>query len=203
MMVSAPLLFVLSGLFLANTVMYPAVSFPYQVGEVLCFILVPILLISGVVVYIMAPHEKKEKRTPPVTALPRRKPKVYSATRLLVSRIIGAAVITFLLAYPFMGGVEGWKLLLAMFVIFPFPLMTLPCLAMALYLAFHKTPRGIDIPAIAACMILLLVLLVPGMSVLALFFLPFILFSTPFGLVFLMAIAVAVLVVTVRRRRRR
>jgi hypothetical protein len=181
--------------------MYPAESFPYQVGEVLCFILAPILLISGIAVYVMAPHERKEKRTPIRVAMPPRKtPKVYSATRLLVSRIIGAAFIIFLLTYPFMGGVEGWKMLLAMFVIFPFPLMTVPCLAMALYLALHKTPRGIDIPAIIACVMLLLAL---PFGVVIVFFLPFILFSTPFGLMFLIAIAIAILVTAVRRKQKR
>jgi DNA-directed RNA polymerase subunit RPC12/RpoP len=171
--------------------MYPAESFAYQLGEVLCFIIAPALLISGIAVCIVAPHQRKEKRIIQVAAAaPRKKPKVYSATRLLLSRIIGAALVIFLVAFPFIaGGVEGWRLFLGMFVIFPFPLMTLPCLAMALYLAFHKTPRAVDIPAIIACVILLLAL--PFGTVIV-FFLPFILFSTPFGLVFLIAIAVIV-----------
>jgi len=200
--VSAPLLFILSGLFLANTVMHPVESFPYQIGEVLCFILAPALLISGVAVCIVAPHERKEKRIIQVAAVPpRKKPKVYSATRLLLSRIIGAALVIFLVAFPFIaGGVEGWRLFLGMFVIFPFPLMTLPCLAMALYLAFHKTPRAVDIPAIIACVILLLVL---PFGIVIVVFLPFILFSTPFGLMFLIAIAITILVVTIRRKRKR
>ena len=163
MMVSAPLLFVLSGLFLANTVMYPAVSFPYQVGEVLCFILVPILLISGVVVYIMAPHEKKEKRTPiHVGASLRKRPAIYSAARLrllLVSRIIGAVFVIIMLAAPFIGEEpEKWNLFLALFVAFPFPVFTMPYMAMALYLALHKTPRWIDILPIIGCMVILLFL---------------------------------------------
>jgi len=150
----------------------PAESLPYQVGEVLCFIIAPALLISGIAMCIMAPHEKKERRAAiQVATPPRKKTTVYSATRLLVSRIIGAALAIFLLALPFItGGVDGWRLFLGMFVIFPFPLITLPCLAMALYLAFHKTPRGIDIPAIIACVILLLAL--PFGIVIA-FFLPF------------------------------
>jgi hypothetical protein len=182
--------------------MHPVESLPYQIGEVLCFILAPALLISGVAVYIMAPHERKEKRTIQVAAVPpRKKPKVYSATRLLATRIIGAALVIFLLAFPFVtGGADGWRLFLGMFVIFPFPLMTLPCLAMALYLAFHKTPRAVDIPAIIACVILLLAL---PFGVVIVFFLPFILFSTPFGLMFLIAIAITILVVTIRRKRKR
>jgi hypothetical protein len=78
--------------------------------------------------------------------------------------------------------------------------MTLPCLAMALYLAFHKTPRAVDIPAIIACVILLLVL---PFGIVIVVFLPFILFSTPFGLMFLIAIAITILVVTIRRKRKR
>lgn len=63
MIASATLLFIVSGLFLANTVVNPVESLAYLVGEVLCFIVTPILLISGIVVCIIAPHEKKEKRT--------------------------------------------------------------------------------------------------------------------------------------------
>jgi hypothetical protein len=162
-MVSAPLLFVMSGLFLMNTVMYPAASFPYQVGEVLCFILAPILLISGIVVCIIAPHEKKEKRTPiHVATSLRKKPAIYSVARLqllLVSRIVGAVFVIIMLAAPFIGDEpEKWNLLLALFVAFPFPVFTMPYMAMALYLALHKTPRRIDILPIIGCIVILLFL---------------------------------------------
>jgi hypothetical protein len=143
--------------------MYPTESFPYQVGEVLCFILAPILLISGIVVCIIAPHEKKEKRTPiHVAASLRKKPAIYSAARsqlLLVSRIIGAVFVIIMLAAPFIGEEpEKWNLFLALFVAFPFPVFTMPYIAMALYLALHKTPRWIDILPIIGCMVILLFL---------------------------------------------
>jgi hypothetical protein len=57
MIVSAPLIFILSGLFLANTVMYPANSLPYLVGEVLCFILAPMMLIVGITIFAIARHK--------------------------------------------------------------------------------------------------------------------------------------------------
>jgi hypothetical protein len=107
LIVLAPLLFVFSGLFLANTILNPVESSAYQAGKVLCFIVVPILLISGIVVCIRSPHEKKEKLA---AAPPEKKPVVYSATRLrllLVSRVIGAAFAIILLAAPFIGEAEG------------------------------------------------------------------------------------------------
>lgn len=60
-LVAAPILFVLSGLFLANTVVNPAESLPYQVGKALCFVASPTLMLSGIIVYIAAPHEEKKK----------------------------------------------------------------------------------------------------------------------------------------------
>jgi len=164
LIISAPLLFVFSGLFLANTIMYPAESLPYQTGTVLCFIIAPILLMSGIVVYAIAPHEKKDKRTAIRVAVPREKPAIaYSATRLrllLMSRIIGTVFTLFLLVAPFIAeGANGWRLFLAMFVAFPFPIFTLPYLAMALYLAFHKRPRWIDVLPIIGCAVILLFLI--------------------------------------------
>lgn len=106
-LVAAPILFVLSGLFLANTVVNPAESLPYQVGEALCFAASPTLMLSGIIVYIAAPHEEKKK---PVTAQqlpvahPGEKPgasmpkwekqarKIYGVTALL---LIGLLVLTF------------------------------------------------------------------------------------------------------------
>jgi hypothetical protein len=143
--------------------MYPAESLAYQIGEVLCFILAPVLLISGIVVCIIAPHEKKEKHTPiHVAASLRKKPAIYSAARLqllLVSRIIGAVFAIIMLAAPFIGEEPGgWNLFLALFVAFPFPVFTMPYMAMAFYLALHKTPRWIDILPIIGCMVILLFL---------------------------------------------
>jgi hypothetical protein len=209
LIVSAPVLFILSGLFLANTVVNPVESLVYKLGEALCFIAAPVLLISGIVVYITAPHERKKKRATFRVAGPpsREEPATvaYSATRLLVRRIIGVAFILVLLAAPFIAeGTKGVNFFLAMFVLFPAPAITLPYLAVAVYLASGKRPRRIDALAIAACVVLLLLLLVPGMSVLMVFFLPFILFSTPFGLIgLLLLIAIAILVAAVRRKRKR
>ncbi len=62
MMVATLLLFILSGLFLANTIMNPVESLSYQVGEALCFAAAPTLLISGIIICVTVPHEKKEKR---------------------------------------------------------------------------------------------------------------------------------------------
>ncbi len=44
----APVFFILSGLFLANSIVHPAESLPYQIGEALCFVATPILLVSGI-----------------------------------------------------------------------------------------------------------------------------------------------------------
>jgi hypothetical protein len=50
----APVLFLLSGLFLANTLVYPAESIPYQAGQLLCFVIAPILFIAGIIIYVTA-----------------------------------------------------------------------------------------------------------------------------------------------------
>jgi len=57
----ALLLFVFSGLFLANTVINPAESLLYQVGLVLCFAVAPTLLVSGIFALATAPRVKKEE----------------------------------------------------------------------------------------------------------------------------------------------
>jgi hypothetical protein len=134
----------LSGLFLANTVVNPAESFAYQVGEILCFIAAPVLLTSGIAVYIMVPHERKKKRAiTRVAAAPSRPTAAYSATKLLARRIVGVAFI-------------------------------------------------------------LVLFLVPGMSVLMVFFLPFILLSTPFGVIALLFLtAISILVAVVRSRQKK
>ncbi|MCX6656884.1 MAG: PGF-pre-PGF domain-containing protein, partial [Candidatus Bathyarchaeota archaeon] len=58
---AAPLLFVISGLFLANTVINPAESLLYQVGLVLCFAVAPTLFASGIFALATVPHVKKEE----------------------------------------------------------------------------------------------------------------------------------------------
>lgn len=103
-LVAALILFVLSGLFLANTVINPADSIQYQVGRALCLAASPTLMLSGIIVYIVASHErKKEPATVSPTAHPGKKPvtslpkwekqarKIYGITALL---LIGLLVAT-------------------------------------------------------------------------------------------------------------
>jgi hypothetical protein len=98
-MIAAPILFVFSGLFLANTLLNPADSLPYQVGRALCLAASPTLMLSGIIIYLSAPHEEKK----PATAHPEEKPgvsmpkwekqarKIYGITALL---LIGLLVAT-------------------------------------------------------------------------------------------------------------
>jgi len=163
MLVSAPLLFILSGLFLANTVVHRPDSYPFLIGEGLCFFVAPALLIAGIIVSVTAPHVKKTK---PLTIASRREttPVVYSSTErtiLLVRRIIGLAFIVTLFTLAFIA--DGTlRLMLAMFVAFPFPLFTIPYLTMALYLTLSKKLRVVDVFPIFGCAIVLWILLVPG-----------------------------------------
>lgn len=61
MMVIAPILFIISMTYLANTLVWPAESIPYKVGQVLCFVAAPALLASGIFIYITVRRaEKKE-----------------------------------------------------------------------------------------------------------------------------------------------
>lgn len=61
-MIMASVLFLLSALFLANTLLYPAESTPYKIGQLLCFLVTPIFLIAGIFVFEAARRaEKKEK----------------------------------------------------------------------------------------------------------------------------------------------
>jgi hypothetical protein len=102
---AAPILFVLSGLFLANTLVNPADSIPYQIGQALILAASPTLLLSGIIIYIASPHEEKKPVTvqPPPTTGPSEKTatslpewekkarKIYGATALL---LIGLLVAT-------------------------------------------------------------------------------------------------------------
>jgi hypothetical protein len=102
-LVATPILFILSGLFLANTLVNPADSLPYQVGRALCFAASPTLMLSGIIVYLTAPHEKKKPPAEPPTAHTGEKPmtslpewekrarKIYGITALL---LIGLLVAT-------------------------------------------------------------------------------------------------------------
>jgi hypothetical protein len=104
-LVAAPILFVLSGLFLANTFVNPAESIQYQVGAALCFAASPTLVLSGIIVFIAAPHEEKKPATEqqlpsvhlgekPVSSLPKwekQARKIYGITALL---LIGLLVAT-------------------------------------------------------------------------------------------------------------
>ncbi len=207
LIVAAPVLFILSGLFLANTVINPVESLLYIVGEALCFAVAPALLFSGITIFFMAPHEKKyvQPQRPPV-AHPKEKPAPYSRSRLLFQRTMGLAFILILLAMPFiLGGVkeESLIMLVALFVAFPFPVFTVPYMIIALYLLFNKKKRVIDMPAIIVCAVLLLCLLIPGLATIMIFFLPFILFSTPFGLIAIVLVLAIIIIITLIRRRKK
>jgi hypothetical protein len=104
-LVAAPILFVVSGLLLMNTVVNPADSIQYQVGRALCLAASPTLMLSGIFVYLAAPHEDKKPTTvqPLPAEHPEEKPrasiprwekqarKIYGATALL---LIGLLVLT-------------------------------------------------------------------------------------------------------------
>ena len=205
---SAPVLFVLSGLFLANTVINPAESLLYVVGEALCYAVAPVLLSSGIVIFWVAPHEKKivQPQQSPAPR-PKKEPRPYSRPRLLIQRMMGLAYIISLLALPFiLGGAkeESFMMLIVLFVSIPFPVFTIPYMIAALYLVFNKKRRVIDIPAIIVCPILLLLLLIPSLATIVVFFLPFILFSTPFGLIALaLVLAIILIIILVKRRKKR
>lgn len=102
---SAPVLFVLSGLFLANTVINPAESLLYIVRKALCFAVATALLSSGIVIFWVAPHEKKivQPQQPPAPR-PKKEHQPYSRSRLLFQRIVGLAFASILLALPFILG---------------------------------------------------------------------------------------------------
>ena len=65
LIVLAPIVFVLSGLFLANKVLYSPESFQYQIGELLILIVSPFLLIFGITTCVVA-----KIRTPKTTPSP-------------------------------------------------------------------------------------------------------------------------------------
>jgi len=109
-------------------------------------------------------------------------------------------LILILFIGPLVAG--GVNFVIALFVVFPIPLITIPYLVMALYLSSSKKTRRIDIPIIIVSVMILLSLLSPGAYVILSIFLPFIMFSTPFGL-FLIPILVVVLAVALRRGRKR
>lgn len=207
LVISAPILFVLSGLFLANTVINPAGSLLYIVGEALCFAVAPVLLSSGIVIFWVAPHEKKiVQPQQPSAPPPKKETRPYSRPRLLIQRMMGLAYIISLLALPFiLGGVkeESFMMLIVLFVSIPFPIFTVPYMIAALYLVINKKRRVIDIPAIIVCPVLLLLLLMPGFTTIIIFFLPFILFSTPFGLIALALILAIILIIILVRRRKK
>ena len=204
---AAPILFILSGLFLANTVINPVESLPYVVGEVLCFAVAPALLLLGIAIFFMAPHEKKSVQPEQLPSeRPKKKPSYYSRPRLLFQRIVGLAFILILPAFPFIlwgVKVESFNFLVIMFFAFPFCIFTLPYMIIAFYLLFNKKKRVIDIPAIIVCIVLLLNILIPGLSTITIFFLPFILFSTPFGLIAIALVLVIILIILLTRRRKR
>jgi len=123
-------------------------------------------------------------------------------SKLLLRRTIGLALILMLFIGPLIiGGAGGVSFVIALFAVFPGPLMTMPYLVMAFYLSSSKKPRIIDIVVIIVCVMLLLILLSTAAFVTLIFFLPLIIFGTPFGLL-LIPVLIVVLVVILRRRKR-
>jgi uncharacterized membrane protein len=59
------------------------------------------------------------------------------------------------------------------------------------------------VPAIIVCATLLLSLLVPGMAVTMVFFLPYIMVGTPFGLISILILIIVLAVILMRRKNRR
>ncbi len=102
--VAAPILFVASGLLLANTLVNPTESIQYQVGVALCCVVSPMLVLSGVFMYISQPRATMpvgqpppnvnpgEKPPTPLPAWERRARKIYGVTALL---LVGLLVFTF------------------------------------------------------------------------------------------------------------
>lgn len=204
---AAPILFILSGLFLANTVINPVESLPYIVGEVLCFAVAPALLLLGIAIFFMAPHEKKSVQPEQLPSEhPKKKPSYYSRPRLLFQRALDLVFLIFLLAVPLymVGLTEGTIAFFVLFLFgFPFCYFTLPLLVAAIYLLFNKKKRISDIPVFILCAFSIVNLLIPGLPILTIFFLPFILFSTPFGLIAIALVLVIILIIILIGRRKR
>jgi len=181
----SPILFIFSGLFLMNTVMNPSDSFPYLVGEVLCFGVAPLLLILGILVFVATSREKKSAavRQSDAASSVKEAPLAVNPTLLLVRKVIGLILGFAFLVPPLIEGplLKGdWSFFLAMFVLLPF--LTFPYLAAILYLLFNKRPRKIDVLIILMCVLMLLCWYVaPPLTMIAallLFFILIIIFIT-------------------------
>jgi len=95
-MLVAPILFIVSGLLLMNTLVNTADSIQYQIGRALCLAASPTLLLSGIYVYIATPQEENKSTAEQPPTLPTEKPvnplpewekktrKIYGATALLL-----------------------------------------------------------------------------------------------------------------------
>ena len=158
-MASSPVLFILSGLFLMNTVMNRSDSFPFFVGEVLCFGVAPLLLALGVITYAVAPGGKKPAGGKWADAVPSAKEELppVNPVLLLTRRVIGFLLGIAFLVPPLIEGplLKGdWSFFLAMFVLLPY--LTLPYLVAVLRLLSKKRPRKIDVFVIVSCTLMLL-----------------------------------------------
>lgn len=128
--------------------------------RLLCFIVTPTLLIAGIIVCVVAPHAKRCAAPPRSTvASPQKDQRLIVHSNLMrLRRIIG---LTFLIILFFgipltSEGEKAVNLILAFFVVFPFPLVTIPYIVMSLHLLSSKRPRKIDAVAIVICTLLLL-----------------------------------------------
>lgn len=118
MIVSAPIVFILSMLMLANQVIHPPESLPYKAGVVLCFLGSPSILISGIVAYVyargverkasaIAPAEERllEARTIVKVELPPEARRIKRHIRILIRLGLLVAIASLVLG-PFLGGLK-------------------------------------------------------------------------------------------------
>jgi hypothetical protein len=112
-MIAAPIVFVLSGLFLANPLVNPAGSLPYTAGQMLCFLVAPILLISGIAAYAIDRY-----RRPDVG--PGFPPRVRRWRRVAqLATLSGLLMILAFVFLPLPGGQRSMVLSLGLLVLFP------------------------------------------------------------------------------------
>ncbi len=100
LIILAPVVFVLSMLFLANMQLYPSNSIPYVIGLFLCFFVSPFLFVFGIIVYIIARRRApKIKPIPPKTLVGRKSEKPYllaSKGEIYIRKILGVLIILFI-----------------------------------------------------------------------------------------------------------
>jgi len=105
----------------------------------------------------MADAERKRNKKPASGASNKNNASNVKSPMLIYRRMIGLALLIAVLVFPFVSeGAEGLNFLIAMFVLFPLPLMFLPYLASTLYLMSRRETRRLDMVIIATCALFLL-----------------------------------------------